>query len=387
VTALEPDDVLTKGRLIRIGVAAAVVSRIFGRLVGIILVVVLARVSDPTTVALYGFLLGTVTLMASVTDLGVASLAGRDVAAKVTGAPEALRSSLGPQALSTAVAVVLTCLVAVLAGPGGVDASVLVPCSAFVVANSMFNLWAEVLRGDGRVVLEGVLQGVSALLLVGIGSLAVLAGAGIVPLLWIVAGKELAVLGLACIWLRPRSGDRAGLSFGALVKRSMWLAVAGTALVLLQQTPELHAALPRLRHPVEGRALHPQRIAPIGQHAAHQLGEVGVGQVAPGGAHESRLHLALGEGAPVERLIGGLGRRGGQEQGEREQEHGEGCQSARVNRDWKSGWGSTKTCRGSFHMGNAAVASPTRLVRTAICTFKPVMSELTRKVEHPMAVP
>ena len=233
MTALEPDDVLTKGRLIRIGVAAAVVSRIFGRLVGIILVVVLARVSDPTTVALYGFLLGTVTLMASVTDLGVASLAGRDVAAKVTGAPEALRSSLGPQALSTAVAVVLTCVVAVLAGPGGVDASVLVPCSAFVVANSMFNLWAEVLRGDGRVVLEGVLQGVSALLLVGIGSLAVLAGAGIVPLLWIVAGKELAVLGLACIWLRPRSGDQAGLSFGALVKRSVWLAVAGTALVLL----------------------------------------------------------------------------------------------------------------------------------------------------------
>lgn len=233
MTALEPDDVLTKGRLIRVGVAAAVVSRIFGRLVGIILVVVLARVSDPTTVALYGFLLGTVTLMASVTDLGVASLAGRDVAAQATGAPEALRSALGPQALSTAVAVVLTCVVAVVAGPGGVDASVLVPCSAFVVANAMFNLWAEVLRGDGRVVLEGILQGVSALLLVGIGSLAVLAGAGIVPLLWIVAGKELVVLGLACIWLRPGSKDPDGLSFGALVKRSMWLAVAGTALVLL----------------------------------------------------------------------------------------------------------------------------------------------------------
>ena len=233
MTALEPDDVLSKGRLIRVGVAAAVVSRVFGRLVGIILIVVLARGSDPTTVALYGFLLGTVTLMASVTDLGVASLAGRDVAARVARAPEALRSALGPQALSTAGAVVLTCLVAVAAGPGGVDAGVLVPCSAFVVANSMFNLWAEVLRGDGRVVLEGVLQGVSALLLVGIGSSAVLAGAGIVPLLWIVAGKEVIVLGLACIWLRPRAGDRGGLSFGALVKRSLWLAVAGTALVVL----------------------------------------------------------------------------------------------------------------------------------------------------------
>jgi O-antigen/teichoic acid export membrane protein len=194
---------------------------------------VLARVADPVTVALYGFLLGTVTLMASVTDLGVASLAGRDVAARVAAAPAALRSALGPQALSTVVAVVLTCVVAVLAGPAGVEASVLVPCSVFVAANSMFNLWAEVLRGDGRVVLEGVLQGVSALLLVTVGSLAVLAGAGIVPLLWIVAGKELVVLAIAAVWLRPASGRDAGLSFAALLRRSAWLAVAGTALVLL----------------------------------------------------------------------------------------------------------------------------------------------------------
>lgn len=233
MTALEPDDVLSKGRLVRVGVAAALISRIFGRLIGVVLVVVLARVADPVTVALYGFLLGTVTLMASITDLGVASLAGRDVAAKVATAPAALRSALGPQALSTVVAVVLTCLVAVLAGPSGVDASVLVPCSVFVVANAIFNLWAEVLRGDGKVVLEGVLQGVSALLLVTAGSLAVLAGAGIVPLLWIVAGKELAVLAVAAVWLRPGAGMDAGLSFGALLRRSAWLAVAGTALVLL----------------------------------------------------------------------------------------------------------------------------------------------------------
>ncbi len=233
MTALEPDEVLSRGRLVRIGVAAALISRIFGRLVGIVLVVVLARVADPVTVALYGFLLGTVTLMASLTDLGVASLAGRDVAARVAAAPAALRSALGPQALSTVVAVVLTCVVAVLAGPAGVEASVLVPCSVFVAANSMFNLWAEVLRGDGKVVLEGVLQGVSALLLVTAGSLAVVAGAGITPLLWIVAGKELVVLAIAAVWLRPGAGTDTGLSFGALLRRSAWLAVAGTALVLL----------------------------------------------------------------------------------------------------------------------------------------------------------
>ncbi|MGY1732450.1 lipopolysaccharide biosynthesis protein [Geodermatophilus sp. SYSU D01045] len=233
MTALEPDDVLSKGRLVRIGVAAALVSRIFGRLVGVVLVVVLARVADPVTVALYGFLLGTVTLMASLTDLGVASLAGRDVAARVATAPAALRSALGPQALSTAAAVVLTCGVAVLAGPAGVDAAVLVPCSVFVVANSVFNLWGEVLRGAGKVVLEGVLQGVSALLLVTTGSLAVLAGAGIVPLLWIVAGKELVVLAVAAVWLRPSARRDGGLTFGALLRRSAWLAIAGTALVLL----------------------------------------------------------------------------------------------------------------------------------------------------------
>jgi PST family polysaccharide transporter len=233
VTSLGPDEVGASGRLVRIGVAAALISRIFGRLVGIVLVVVLARVADPVTVALYGFLLGTVTLMASVTDLGVASLAGRDVAARAATAPAALRSALGPQALSTVVAVVLTCSVAILAGPPEVDATVLVPCAVFVIANSMFNLWAEVLRGDGRVVLEGVLQGAGALLLVTIGSLAVVAGAGITPLLWIVAGKELAALGVAAVVLRPGAGRDVELTFGALLRRSAWLAVAGTALILL----------------------------------------------------------------------------------------------------------------------------------------------------------
>ncbi|NAZ87718.1 oligosaccharide flippase family protein [Kineococcus indalonis] len=233
MTEPEPDHVLRGARLARVGVAAALVSRVFGRLVGIVLVVVLARVSDPTTVALYGFLLGTVTLTASVTDLGVASLAGRDVAAGTAAAPAALRSALGPQALSAGLAVVLTCLLALLAGPAGVDAAVLVPCSAFVVANATFNLWAEVLRGAGRAVLEGLLQGASALLLVVAGSLAVLGGAGIVPLLWIVAGKELVVLLVAAVFLRPGGGSPDGPSFGALVRRSAWLAVAGTALIVL----------------------------------------------------------------------------------------------------------------------------------------------------------
>ncbi len=233
MTALEPDPALANARLARVGVAAALVSRIFGRLVGILLVVVLARVSDPTTVALYGFLLGTVTLMASVTDLGVASLAGRDVAAKAFPASDALRMALGPQALSAALAAGLTCVMAVVAGPAGVDASVLVPCAVFVVVNALFNLWGEVLRGAGLVMLEGVLQGVSALLLVAVGTLAVLAGAGIVELLWIVAAKEFLVLAVAAIRLRPSLRVAGGLSFRALVTRSVWLAVAGTALVVL----------------------------------------------------------------------------------------------------------------------------------------------------------
>lgn len=233
MTSLEPDNLVAKARLVRVGVAAALISRIFGRLVGVILVVVLARVSDPTTVALYGFLLGTVTLMASLTDLGVASLASRDVAAGTAEPQAALRSALGPQALSIALAVGLTCLVAVLVGPAGVDTRTLVPCSVFVVANGLFNLWAEVLRGAGRVVLEGVLQGVSAAVLVAVGSLVVLAGAGIAPLLWVVAGKEVLVLVVAAVVLWPRAGTDAGLGFAGLLKRSMWLAVAGSALVVL----------------------------------------------------------------------------------------------------------------------------------------------------------
>ncbi|WP_459646075.1 oligosaccharide flippase family protein [Kineococcus sp. NUM-3379] len=220
-------------RLARLGVIAAVSSRVFGRLVGIFLVIVLARSADPTTVALYGFLLGTVTLTASLTDLGVASLAGRDVAAGTSTAPVALRSSLGPQGLSIALAAGLTCVVALVAGPGDVGLEVLLPCVIFVAANGLLNLWCEILRGAGRVAREGWLQSVSAAVLAVVGSIAVLHGAGIVPLLWIVAGKEIAALLVAAAWLRPRRSTTQGPTFSFLLRRSAWLAGAGAALVVL----------------------------------------------------------------------------------------------------------------------------------------------------------
>ncbi len=228
-----PGDHAATDRRARVGVAAALASRIFGRLVGVVLVVVLARSSDPTTVALYGFLLGTVTLMTSVTDLGVASLAGRDVAGGLATPGEALRRALGPQCVSGALAVAGTCAVAVIAGPEGVGLAVLVPSAVFVALNALLNLWGEVLRGAGRGVLEGLLQGGSAALLVVAGTLAVAAGAGVVELMWIVAAKELVALLVAVLCVPPDLRVHGGLRFAALLRRSLWLAAAGTALVVL----------------------------------------------------------------------------------------------------------------------------------------------------------
>ena len=89
-------------RLARLGLLAAIVSRLLGRLVGIVLVVLLARKASTDTVAVYGYLLGTATLVATLTDLGIAAVAGREVAAGRLPAGGALRAALAPHAASLA---------------------------------------------------------------------------------------------------------------------------------------------------------------------------------------------------------------------------------------------------------------------------------------------
>lgn len=218
-------------RLAKLGLAAAMVSRLAGRLVGILLVVILARQAAPETVAVYGYLLGTATLVTILTDLGVASVAGREVAAGRLPADGALRAALGPQLTSAVAAGAVTVLLTQVWGPEAVPTSAVALTVVFVLIGALNNLWAELLRATGRVVLEGALQLTSTVLLVGAGILVVESGGSATDLLLVVAGKEAVVLAIAALVLRPRR--RPGVTSRRLVGQGLWVALAGTAIVLL----------------------------------------------------------------------------------------------------------------------------------------------------------
>jgi O-antigen/teichoic acid export membrane protein len=225
-------DVQQRGlHLARLGLAAAMVSRLAGRLVGILLVVVLAREASPSTVALYGYLLGTATLVLILTDLGVATVAAREVAAGRLPARGALRAALPIQLVSVLGAAALTVVLTVIWGPDGAPPAAVALTVLFVVVGGMNNLWAELLRSTGRVMLEGGLEIASSAVLVVAGVLVVQHGGSITALTAVVAGKEAAVLLVSWAVLRPRRHP--DVRSRPLLTQGMWIALAGTALVLL----------------------------------------------------------------------------------------------------------------------------------------------------------
>lgn len=218
-------------RLARMGLIAAMVSRLFGRVVGILLVVIIAREADSDTVALYGYLLGTATLVATLTDLGVASIAGREVAAGRLPARETLWAALVPQTFSVLAAAAICVLLTVTVGPASVPASALWLTALFVVATGFLGLWGELLRATGRVMFEGALQMVGALLLVVVGIIVVHLGGDVTDLLIVVALKEVALLAVSVAVLPPRRD--VSVRSRQLLGQSLWIAVAGTAIILL----------------------------------------------------------------------------------------------------------------------------------------------------------
>ena len=225
-------DVTVHGaRLAKIGMLAAVISRVFGRLVGIGLVVLLARESDPDTVATYGYLLGAATLVATFTDLGVAAVAGREVAAGRMPVDGALHAALIPQSVSVLAAAAATVLLTLVAGPASVPGMAIALTAAFVVVGGFVNLWAELLRATGRVVLEGWLQMGSAVALVVGGVAVIYLGGDVTDLLLIVVGKEAVVLAILMVLIRPRRREH--VHTRQLLGQSLWVALGGTAVILL----------------------------------------------------------------------------------------------------------------------------------------------------------
>lgn len=218
-------------RLAKIGLIAAMASRLTGRLVGIVLVVLLARQASPDTVAIYGYLLGTATLVVVLTDLGVSAVAGREVASGRMPVGGALHAALAPQAVSVGAAALVTLGLTLAVGPAGTPFTALALTVGYVVAGGFNNLWSEMLRASGRVVAEGVLQAASSVALVVGGVLVVRAGGNASELLAVVALKEVVVLVVAAVMIHPRRDPT--VRSRDLIGQGLWVALAGTALILL----------------------------------------------------------------------------------------------------------------------------------------------------------
>jgi O-antigen/teichoic acid export membrane protein len=198
------------------------VSRVFSRLVGIVLVTMLARHASTHTVAVYGYLLGTSSLVIALTDLGVASIGGREVAAGRVRAGNALRIALAPQTASLAVAAILTVLLTLTMGPDAVPPAALALTVGCVIFGGINNLIAEVLRGAGRVVLEGMLRmGASISVVVG-GVLVISEHGHASALLAVVLGKEMVLLAIGLVLIPPRRAAPASASVSCCDRASGW---------------------------------------------------------------------------------------------------------------------------------------------------------------------
>lgn len=224
-------------RLARLGLAAAMVSRLAGRLVGILLVVALAREAAPETVASYGYLLGIATMMLVVTDLGVATVTAREVSAGRLPAHAALRAALPAQLCSVGIAGAAMVLLTVFFGPKATPPGAVAFTAAFIVIGGLNNLWADLLRGAGRVVLEGTLEIGSTTFLVVVGILVVRSGGGVTALTAVVALKEAVVLAVCWAVLPPRRDP--AVRSRELLALSLWVAVAGTAMALMLRSSTL----------------------------------------------------------------------------------------------------------------------------------------------------
>ena len=232
VTETPPTTEQAGRRLAKLGLAAAMVSRLLGRLVGIVLVIVLARVAGDETVAVYGYLLGTATLVGDA-DRPRGGLGGRPRGGRRADAGRRRAAGRARAAgwCRSSLAALVTVLLTAVWGPSSVPTSALLLTVLFVLAGGLVNLWAEVLRATGRVLLEGALQFGSALALVVVGSIVIVAGGSATDLLLVVLLKEVAVLAVGVALLRPRR--RSGVLARTLLTQGLWMAVASTAVILL----------------------------------------------------------------------------------------------------------------------------------------------------------
>lgn len=281
------------------GASAALLSRLTGRLLGLVLVVFLARRESTQVFASYNYLLVLAAAVGLVTDLGVASVAGREVARGELTLAQATRGGAAVQGLTAllAGAAVLAFGLAV-PGPGASGAAVAL-VGALTAVTGWFDFQAELLRGAGRAWVEAAIQLLGAVLQVGLGLWVILTGGSLAELIGVQVVRQLVVCAASQVflpWPWTAPPDRAIRRL--FLRRGLWLGAATTCTAVMWRFAQLVIGAVAPVSQVAYYALA-SRYLEIETTAAHTLG---VGLL-PALSHRAQRE----EGAPGEGLTRGFG--------------------------------------------------------------------------------
>ena len=219
------------------GALATMCSRLVGKGLSFGFIVILVREVSTTDFASYSYLVALALTFSLLSDSGVSVVAGRDVARGDLGLAAAYRGGLTTVMGAGVVgALAVAAFGAVASGPG-IPPLALVFTAAFVLVANVANFQCDLLRGAGRLGLEGALQIVGGVLFVVTGTVIVMSGLGLVALMAAFTIKELIMVGIVQLALpSPRSAPHMPGLGRSLLRVGILMSIATTCLAILART-------------------------------------------------------------------------------------------------------------------------------------------------------
>ncbi|MHB8341662.1 MAG: lipopolysaccharide biosynthesis protein [Mycobacteriales bacterium] len=222
------------------GASAALASRLSGRLLGLVLVVFLARRESTRVFASYNYLLVLAAAVGLVTDLGVASVAGREVARGELTVAQAIRGGAGVQTLTSLFAGAAVLAFGLLVPGPGASGPAVASVAALTSVTGWFDFQAELLRGAGRPWVEAAIQLLGAMLQVGLGLWVILTHGSLALLLAVQVIRQLAVCAVSQVFLPwPWSAPPDRSIRRQFLQRGLWLGAATTCTAVVWRFAQL----------------------------------------------------------------------------------------------------------------------------------------------------
>ena len=234
------------------GVLATIGSRFLTKALSLGFIVLLARLTSPETFAAYSYLIVLALSFYILTDTGVGVVAGRDVARGDLDVGTAYRASLLPVTIGNLVGAIAIVTFGLLDSGPGTEGLPLAFAAVYVVTAGYFGMQANLIRCTGRLKLEAVLQTISAVSFVVVGTVLLLAGFGLAAIMAAFGIRQVLLVLLAQRFLPlPWSATKVPGTSVKLLKRGLLIGVASTFLVIVGRsslvlvanlTPVLEAA-------------------------------------------------------------------------------------------------------------------------------------------------